>query len=183
MVLSERQVRSVLAGIGLGCFVLLLTLEIATESDEISLADVAVDALTILLTIAAAVGVAMLGQRMQAQHVEKLALIRDLESARSQGEHWRTKVESYMAGIRVEMEKQFGEWGLTTAEQEIGLLMLKGLSHKEIAVLRGTSEATVRQQAQSIYGKSDLPGKTAFSAYFLDDVFSPQVAVDGYPTH
>ena len=183
MILSERQVRSVLAGIGLGCFVLLLTLEIMTESDEISLADIAVDALTILLTIGAAVGVAMLGQRMQAQHVEKLALIRELDSARSQGDHWRSKVETHMAGIRDEMEKQFGEWGLTFAENEIGFLMLKGLSHKEIAVLRGTSEATVRQQAQSIYGKSDLPGKAAFSAYFLDDVFAPQVAADGNLRH
>ncbi len=183
MVLSERQVRSVLAGIGLGCFVLLLTLEIATESDEISLADVAVDALTILLTIAAAVGVAMLGQRMQAQHVEKLALIRELESARSQGDHWRAKVESHMAGIRKEMEKQFVDWGMTAAEKEIGLLILKGLSHKEIGILRGTSWATVRQQAQSIYGKSRLPGKTAFSAYFLDDVFATETAVDGYLAH
>ena len=183
MILSERQVRLVLAGIGFGCFALLLTLEIATESDAISFADVAVDALTILLTIGAAVGVAMLGQRMQAQHEEKLALIRDLESARQQGDHWRTKVESHMAGIRVEMERQFEEWGLTAAEKEIGLLMLKGLSHKEIAVLRGTSEVTVRQQAQSVYGKSNLPGKTAFSAYFLDDVFSPQTAAEAYLTH
>lgn len=183
MTLSERQVRWALAAIGFGCFALLLALEIATESDEISVLDMAVDALTILLTIGAAVGVAMLAQRMQAQHEEKMALLRDLEAARSQGDHWRTKVESLMAGIRVEMERQFEEWGFTAAEKEIGLLMLKGLSHKEIAALRGTSEATVRQQAQSIYGKSNLPGKTAFSAYFLDDVFSPEAPAEPYVTH
>ena len=43
---------------------------------------------------------------------------------------------------------------------EVALLILKGLSHKEIATLRSTSEATVRQQSQSIYHKADLPGKT-----------------------
>ncbi|MDX1482959.1 MAG: helix-turn-helix transcriptional regulator [Alphaproteobacteria bacterium] len=183
MVLSEKQVRLVLAAFGLGCFALLLTLEIATESDEISLLDVAVDALTILLTIGAAVGVALLAQRIHSQHEERLTLIRELDAARSQGDHWRSKVESYMAGVRVEMEKQFDEWGMTAAEREIGLLILKGLSHKEIASLRGTSEATVRQQAQSIYGKSNLPGKTAFSAYFLDDVFAPEMAGDGHWPH
>jgi hypothetical protein len=44
--------------------------------------------------------------------------------------------------------------------------------------LRGTSEATVRQQAQSIYQKAELPGKTAFSAYFLEDLFAPGVNPD-----
>jgi len=184
MTLSERKIRWILAGIGFGCFVLLLILEVATESDEISGVDIAVDALTLLLTIASAVGVALLAQRLQAHHEEKLTLIRDLETARVQGDHWRDKVRSHIAGIRMEMERQFAEWGLSAAEKEIAMLMLKGLSHKEIATLRGTSEATVRQQAQSIYAKSDLPGKTAFSAYFLDDVFASEVPEDGpYVTH
>ncbi len=67
---------------------------------------------------------------------------------------------------------------MTAAEQEIGMLILKGLSHKEVASLRGTTEATVRQQAQSIYQKSSLPGKTAFSAYFLEDLFAPEMMAD-----
>jgi DNA-binding CsgD family transcriptional regulator len=72
------------------------------------------------------------------------------------------------------MDQQFEDWGMTGAEREVGLLMLKGLSHKEIAGLRATTEATVRQQAQAIYRKAKLPGKTAFSAYFLEDLFSPE---------
>lgn len=183
MILNEKQVRWMLGGIGLGCFVLLLSLEILTESDEVSIADIAVDALALLLTIGAAVGVALLAQRVQVQHEEKLTLIRDLEAARVQGDHWRTKVESHMAGIRAEIDTQFDDWTMTAAEKEIGLLILKGLSHKEIATLRGTSESTVRQQAQSIYSKSSLPGKTAFSAYFLDDVFASEPAVEAHVTH
>lgn len=178
MNLSERQIRWVLAGAGSGCFVLLLSLEIVTEEDDISLLDLLVDALTILLTIGAAVGVALLAQRIHSQHEEKMNLIRDLEIARTEGDAWRTKVHAHMAGIRQEMEKQFQEWGMTAAEQEIGMLILKGMSHKEVASLRGTTEATVRQQAQAIYHKSNLPGKTAFSAYFLEDVFSPEVALE-----
>jgi DNA-binding NarL/FixJ family response regulator len=57
------------------------------------------------------------------------------------------------------------------------------LSHKEIAALRATTEATVRQQAQAIYRKASLPGKTAFSAYFLEDLFAPEEEmVDGQRT-
>ena len=77
------------------------------------------------------------------------------------------------------MENQFRQWGMTAAERDVGLLILKGLNHKEIAALRGTSEATVRQQAQAIYRKADLPGKTAFSAYFLEDLFASDAAIDG----
>jgi hypothetical protein len=79
--LDERQIRWLLAGMGFGSFVLLLALEIVTEADEISLLDLVVDALGLLLTISAAVGVALLAQRVQAQHEEKAALVRDLELA------------------------------------------------------------------------------------------------------
>ena len=177
--LSERQIRWLLGGVGLGFFVLLLALEIVTEADEITFADLLVDALGILLMIGSAVGVALLVQRVQAQHEEKLTLISDLETARAEGEGWRSKMQSHLAGIRIEMEKQFEDWGMTAAEQDIGMLILKGLSHKEVASLRGTSEATVRQQAQSIYQKAKLPGKTAFSAYFLEDLLAPEEMTGG----
>ena len=120
---------------------------------------------------AAAVGVACVAGRLQMQHEEKKALLRDLETARQEGSGWRVKVQSHLAGLKAGMDIQFHDWGLTAAEREVGLLILKGLSHKEIAALRGTTEATVRQQAQSIYRKANLPGKTAFSAYFLEDLF------------
>ena len=46
--------------------------------------------------------------------------------------------------------------------------MLKGLSHKEIASIRDASESTVRQQARAIYGKANLSGRAALSAFFLE---------------
>jgi DNA-binding CsgD family transcriptional regulator len=174
---GERRIRLLLAGVGLGCFLLLLGLEIATEGDELSPADLVVDALGILLTVGAAVGVALLAQRLHAQHEERMALIRDLEIARAEGSGWRSKVRSHLAGLKAGMDRQFEEWGMTAAEREVGLLILKGLSHKEIAALRATTEATVRQQAQAIYRKARLPGKTAFSAYFLEDLLAPDLEV------
>jgi DNA-binding CsgD family transcriptional regulator len=180
VVFSERRARMILGCVGFGSYALLLGLEVASEGGEISVFEFSQDAVTLLLTIASAVGVALLMQRMQTQHEESMALMRQLEIAREEGESWRSKVHSALAGIKLEMDRQFHRWGMTAAEQDVGLLILKGLSHKEIATLRGTSEATVRQQAQAIYRKSGMPGKTAFCAYFLEDLFAPATA-DGGP--
>jgi DNA-binding CsgD family transcriptional regulator len=179
---SERRIRWLLASVGAGCFALLLLLEAVTEGDAVSPVDFVVDALTLLLTIGAAVGVALLAQRIHAQHEEKTALLRDLKIARAEGDAWRAKVRSHLSGLKAGMDRQFEEWGMTAAEREVGLLILKGLSHKEIASLRATTEATVRQQAQAIYRKANLPGKTAFCAYFLEDLFAPDVTTDGHST-
>ena len=65
---------------------------------------------------------------------------------------------------------QFTEWKLTESEREIGQLLLKGCSLKEIAALRGTAEKTIRQQASSIYQKSGVSGRHAFSAWFIEDI-------------
>jgi DNA-binding NarL/FixJ family response regulator len=170
---SERRARVILGCVGFGAYALLLALEIASENGEISVFEFSQDAATLLLTIVSAVGVALLVQRMQMQREESMALMKQLEVAREEGEGWRSKVQAALIGIKAEMERQFGRWGMTAAEQDVGLLILKGLSHKEIATLRRTSEATVRQQAQAIYKKSGMPGKTAFCAYFLEDLFAP----------
>lgn len=172
--LSERSFRGLLGGVGLGCFLLLLTLDYMTENDEITFIDWLVDAVTLFLTIGASVGIALLVQRMHTQHEEHLALIQDLEIARAEGQGWRTKVQAHLAGLKGAMDKQFEAWGMTAAERDVGLLILKGLSHKEIAALRATTDATVRQQAQAIYRKAGLPGKTAFSAYFLEDLMASE---------
>jgi DNA-binding CsgD family transcriptional regulator len=181
--LSERQLRWLLAGVGVGCFALLMALETVTQTEEITPLELFGDAMSLLLTIGAAVGVALLLQRIHAQHEEQMALTRDLAIARAEGDAWRSKVQSHLAGLKGEMDRQFQDWGMTAAEREVGLLILKGLSHKEIAVLRATTDATVRQQAQSIYRKAGLPGKTAFSAYFLEDLFASDAVMDGAGRH
>lgn len=68
------------------------------------------------------------------------------------------------------ISQQFEDWALTTSEKEVGWLLLKGFSLKEIAALRETLEKTVRQQASSIYKKAGLSGRHSFSAWFIEDV-------------
>ena len=65
---------------------------------------------------------------------------------------------------------QFEDWQLSNSEKEVGWLLLKGFSLKEIAALRETLEKTVRQQASAIYKKAGLNGRHSFSAWFIEDV-------------
>jgi DNA-binding CsgD family transcriptional regulator len=76
-------------------------------------------------------------------------------------------------GLGAAIDAQFDRWGLTAAEREVAMLMLKGLSHKEIAAVREASERTVRQQARAIYAKANLSGRAALSAFFLEDLLLP----------
>jgi DNA-binding CsgD family transcriptional regulator len=72
--------------------------------------------------------------------------------------------------MNAQVEREFGRWELTDAERSIAHLMLKGLRFKDIARARKTSDRTVRQQAQAIYRKAGLDGRTDLAAYFLDSV-------------
>jgi DNA-binding NarL/FixJ family response regulator len=80
-----------------------------------------------------------------------------------------SEVQAARHNLALVAERQFAEWELTKTEQEVAMLLLKGLSFKEIAAVRDTLEKTVRQQASSIYRKSGLSGRHAFSAWFIED--------------
>ena len=103
----------------------------------------------------------------------KLALIRDLDVARIQGRQWRDETRALLKGLGEAIDRQFLTWRLTEAERDVGLLILKGLSLKEIAAVRVTSERTIRTQARSIYAKAGLSGRAALSAFFLEDLLAP----------
>jgi len=67
------------------------------------------------------------------------------------------------------IHSQFEQWSLTPSEQEVAMLLLKGLSFKEISGVRSTKEKTVRQQASVIYSKANVEGRHEFAAWFLED--------------
>lgn len=101
---------------------------------------------------------------------------RDLET-RLKDEQQKSKaahneLQRHLQGAHAIIEEQFKTWNLTSAECDVGWFLLKGLSLKEIANARGTSEATVRQQAHSIYAKSGTNSRSDFAAFFLEDFYS-----------
>ncbi|MEZ4218576.1 MAG: LuxR C-terminal-related transcriptional regulator [Myxococcota bacterium] len=157
----------VVVGIGV-----LIGLEILEEPD-MTFTEILRELVEPTLLVMTAAGVVHLLGRTRSQHREQMALIRDLEVARSEGAQWRSDMRELLKGLSTAIDAQFDRWDLTPAEREVALLMLKGLSHKEIAVVRDTSERTVRQQARAIYAKANLSGRAALSAFFLEDLLLP----------
>jgi DNA-binding CsgD family transcriptional regulator len=110
----------------------------------------------------------MWGLHRQRQEIRSLKT--ELETANSP----QTPPEKYVLEARKTLgtvvSQQFSEWQLTGSEIEVGWLLLKGLSLKDIAIVRNTQEKTVRQQASSIYKKAGISGRHAFSAWFIEDI-------------
>lgn len=103
-----------------------------------------------------------------------------IASAVAQGNVWRAHRRAEIEALGNAIQDEFRNWKLTAAEMDIAGLMLKGASLKEIANARATSEATIRQQAQSIYRKSGLSGRAELSAYFLESLFETAESVSAH---
>ncbi len=96
-----------------------------------------------------------------------------LRQAEWQMERFREESRAHLEGLAVAIDRQLLRWSFSPAERDVALLLLKGLSLKEIAAARGTSERTVRQQALALYRKAGLSGRAELSAYFLEDLLVP----------
>ncbi len=114
-----------------------------------------------------------LAREARALSLQADALSRHLEASRADAARWREEARDLISGLGAAIDRQLDQWGLSPAEKEIALLLLKGLSHKEVAEVRGVSEATVRQQARSIYKKAGLDGRHDLAAFFLEDLLGP----------
>jgi DNA-binding NarL/FixJ family response regulator len=82
----------------------------------------------------------------------------DLDAAQGAAEQFRDEAGDALRGPSEAIER------------EVGLLLLKGLTHKEIAEARSTTETTIRQQALAVYRKSGLRSRAELSAFFLEDL-------------
>lgn len=156
-------------GVGIALFV---ALEILEEPD-ISTLNLALELVGIVPVVLTSVGLAVLFRMAVRQREDHLTLIRDLEVARMQGQRWRSEARTLLNGLGDAIDTQFSRWNLTEAEREVALLLLKGLSLKDIAAIRASTERTVRAQARSLYSKAGLTGRAALSAFFLEDLLAP----------
>lgn len=160
-------IAAVVAGI-----VLMLAAEVWEDPDKTfwGLLRELVAVVPVVLTSAGVVVLFMISRR---QREETVALIRDLEIARAQGHRWRSEARTLLNGLGEAIDSQFSQWNLTEAERAVALLLLKGLSLKEIASLRATTERTIRAQAHALYAKAGVTGRASLSAFFLEDLLAP----------
>ena len=73
------------------------------------------------------------------------------------------------------LDERFAEWGLTPAEKDVALFAIKGMSLAEIAVLRNTSEGTVKAQTNAIYRKAGVSGRPQLLSLFIDDLMRDEL--------
>lgn len=146
--------------------------------ERTTLAHVLLELLVVAIGFAAAAGIALrlrrASRRAQELRARATELAASLRASEEQAARWRVEASELIAGLSAAMDAQFDRWALSPAEQEIARLLLKGLSHKEIAVVRSVNETTVRQQARSLYRKAGLSGRNDLAAFFLEDLLAPR---------
>lgn len=135
--------------------------------------------LAVVVTGLVAAGAITLRLRRAAHDAQRLRdqatrLTEDLRASQEEAARWRSDAAELIAGLSAAIDAQLARWGLSPAEQDIALLLLKGLSHKEVAQIRSVTETTVRQQARSLYRKAGLSGRNDLAAFFLEDLLGPR---------
>jgi DNA-binding CsgD family transcriptional regulator len=158
---------------------MLVGIDLITDlRDQTTVAHVVLELLVVAIGFAAAGGIALRLRRAarDAQDLREQAaqLAEHLRATEQEAARWRSEAGDLIAGLSTAIDAQFGRWELSPAEREIALLLLKGLSHKEIAQIRSVSETTVRQQARSLYRKAGLSGRNDLAAFFLEDLLGPR---------
>ena len=111
--------------------------------------------------------------RERAAREEAIGLAERLEASEAEAARWRKEARELLEGLGVALDRQFERWALSPAEKEVAMLLLKGLSHKEIGVVRSITEATARQQSRAVYKKAGLSGRADLAAFFLEDLLLP----------
>lgn len=162
----------------LGAFILigiLAAIDIFADIQEgTELLHIIVETIVFIIAISSALGISL---RLLAEAKRSRQLVNDmsleLQKNRQEASEWRKETQALLQGLGVSINKQFERWELSPSEKEIALLLLKGLSHKEIAYLRHVNEATARQQAGSIYKKAGLNGRHDLAAFFLEELALP----------
>lgn len=71
----------------------------------------------------------------------------------------------------------FTDWGLTDAERDVAVLILKGLDNDAIAALRKTAAGTVRAQSARIYAKSNTSGRAQFISLFMEELMAGEIRI------
>jgi DNA-binding CsgD family transcriptional regulator len=159
--------------IGAAAFLSLTVVELLTSPEPLTPLDMGTELLENSLIAGAMVTMAVIASETRTLRKQHRRLSDRVSKAAAIQETARREMQAVTEDLNHAIVSQLSQWNLSDAESDVALLMLKGFSHKEIARLRGSSSATVRQQASSIYEKSRLPNRSEFVAYFLDAMLTP----------
>ncbi len=123
-----------------------------------------------IIAFLSVVAIYIIWQETRENHRDIDFLKQVLKKANQEKNSYSKQAQVSRKGLLKVFNKQFEEWALSKSEQEVALLLIKGLSFEQISQIRGTKEKTVRQQASTVYQKSNLDGRHHLAAYFLEDL-------------
>lgn len=167
----NQQERFVIVSV-LSVIAIMVGLDLITDSREgVALWHVIVEA-TVALIALFGVFYVLRGSVELKRRLEKN--VSEFSDFQKEAELWKAESRKYLDGLSSAIDQQLNKWQLSTAEKEVAFLLLKGMSLKEVAAIRGTAEKTARVQSMAIYAKSGLSGRSELSAFFLEDLLVPQ---------
>ncbi|MBI5066832.1 MAG: helix-turn-helix transcriptional regulator [Deltaproteobacteria bacterium] len=144
---------------------------VADIADGVPTIHLVIESLALLLCLA---GVWGTGRQLHRALCRARDLHDTVERSRADLHRLGAEVEAMASGVRTMVDLHFTRWKLTTAEREVAVHVLRGLSYKEVAEARDTSEHTVRNQAYAIYRKAGLGSRTDMAAFFLEQLLAPR---------
>jgi DNA-binding CsgD family transcriptional regulator len=95
-----------------------------------------------------------------------------LRVIQSEAERSRETIHMLRGNFDEVLRDKFEDWGLTTAERDVTLLIIRGLSVADIAAARNTAPGTIKAQSTSIFRKIGVGSKTELMSAIIDEFLS-----------
>jgi len=68
------------------------------------------------------------------------------------------------------IEHHFDRWGLTLAERDVALFLIKGLSIADVAAMRATRDGTIKAQSAAIYRKAGVSSRSELISVMVEEL-------------
>ena len=102
-----------------------------------------------------------------------------LRLIQSEAERSRETIHMLRGNFDEVLRDKFEDWGLTTAERDVTLLIIRGLSVADIAAARNTAPGTIKAQSTSIFRKIGVGSKTELMSTIIDEFLSSDQTLAG----
>lgn len=100
-----------------------------------------------------------------------------LRLSRAEAERSKETIHMLRGNFDEVLHDKFEAWGLTNAERDVTLLIIRGLSVADIAAARKTAQGTIKAQSTSIFRKIGVGSKTELMSAIIDEF------LDAHPKH
>lgn len=92
------------------------------------------------------------------------------------------QIEVVSGNFQTHLLALFEQWNFSPSEQAVAIYAMKGFSNNEIAVLRGTSTATIKSQMNSVFRKSGLSSRQQLGSFLVEELLAGLPMKDGAPS-